>query len=335
MNVTVENLAPCKKLLRIEVPAEKVNQKYEEVTREFQRQVALPGFRPGKAPKDMVAKRFARDILEEVKNKLTSESYQQALKDHKIRVAGRVELEEVSFKQNEPFQFIANVETEPEFELPEYKGIPAKRRMGKVTDADVTRAINMLRERLTKFDPVTRELKEGDVAVVNYTGTVDGKPITEIAPVARGIASQTNFWVNIDKGSFIPGFAEQLIGARAGDKRTVNVDFPADFVTPQLQGLKGTYEVEVVEVREKVLPELNDEFAKTYGAESVEKLQEGVRRDLEAEMKYKLENEVREQVVEGLLARVEIDLPESIVEDRTREIVFNLVTEYQRRGVPK
>src|SRR5690606_21696926 len=130
------------------------------------------------------AKRFARDIYEEVKSKLTDESYKQALRDQKITVAGRIELEEVSFKRDEPFQLIANVETAPEFDLPEYKGLPAKRQLGQVTEADVTRAIALLREGQTKFETADRELKEGDVAVVNYTGTVDGKPITDLAPAA-------------------------------------------------------------------------------------------------------------------------------------------------------
>src|SRR5206468_1175868 len=108
---------------------------------------------------------------------------------------------------------------------------------------------------------------------------------------------------------FIPGFADQLVGAKAGDQRTVNVDFPAAFVTPQLQGKKGVYEVEIVEVKEKSLPELSDELAKSYGAENLEKLREGVRRDLENELKYKQENSVRDQIVKPLLDKVQTDLP--------------------------
>lgn len=322
-------------MLRIEVPIDKVNEAYETVTKDFQRKVALPGFRAGKAPIDLVSKRFARDIYEEVKSKLTNEGYQQALRDQKITVAGRAELEEVSFKRDEPFQFIANIETAPEFDLPEYKGVPAKRQIAKVTEADLNKAMMILRERQTKFDTVARELKEGDVAVVNYKGTVDGNPITDLAPVARGLTEQKNFWVNMDKGSFIPGFADQLIGAKAGDKRTVNVDFPADFVTPQLQGKKGTYEVEVVEVKQKILPELNDAFAQSYGADTVDQLKEGVRADLENELKNNQENAVREQIVQSLLDKIQTDLPETPVQEETRQILFNLVNENQRRGVPK
>ncbi len=321
-------------MLRVEVPTEKVKETYETVTKSFQRKASLPGFRPGKSPINMVAKRFARDIDEDVKNKLTNESYQQALRDHKLIVVGNPEVEEVSFSREEPYQFLATIEVAPQFDLPDYKGIPAQRQIGRVTDADVNKALMMLRERQTKFETVDRELKEGDVAVVNYTGTVDGVPITDIAPAARGLTGQKNFWVNMDKGSFIPGFADQLTGAKAGDKRTVNVDFPDDFVTPQLQGKKGVYEVEVVEAKEKVLPELNDEFAKSYGAENLEALNVGVRTDLENELKMKQENAVREQIVRTLLDKIQTDLPETIVLRETRAIVYNLVNDNQRRGTP-
>lgn len=335
VNVSVENLAPCKKLVRVEIEAQKVNDAFEEMTKSFQREARLPGFRPGKAPKDMVAKRYETDIQDEVKKKLIPDAYREAVKEQKLDVIGYPDIEEIQFAKGQSLQFAATVETAPEFEMPDYKGLPAKREKGDVTDEDVQKAIDMLRERQTNFQTVTRELKEGDVAVVNYTGTCDGKPMTDIAPTAKGLTEQKNFWVNIDKNSFILGFAEQLIGAKAGDKKTVNVDFPADFVTPQLQGKKGVYEVEVVEAKEKVLPELNDELAKSYGAENLEKLREGVRTDLANELKYKQERSVREQIVKGLLERVTCELPESTVVQETRNIVYNIVSENQKRGISK
>ena len=335
MNVTIENLAPCKKLMRVEVEAQKVDDAFEEMLTNYQRQARLPGFRPGKAPKAMVAKRFESDIQDEVKKKLIPDSYRAAVKEQKLDVVGYPDIEEIQFGKGQSLQFAATVETAPEFEMPEYKNLPAKRETGNVTDEDVQKAIDLLRERQTDFKTANREVKEGDVAVVNYTGTADGKPMTEIAPTAKGLTEQKNFWINIDKSSFILGFAEQLIGAKAGDKRTVTVDFPADFVTPELQGKKGIYEVEVVEVKEKVLPELNDEFAKAYGAENLEKLREGVRNDLTNELKYKQERSVREQIVKGLLDRVKCELPESTVVQETRNIVYNIVTENQKRGISK
>jgi trigger factor len=134
--------------------------------------------------------------------------------------------------------------------------------------------------------------------------------------------------------SFIPGFAEQLIGASTGEKRTVNVDFPADFVTPELAGKKAIYEVEIVEVREKLLPEINDDFARSYGAEDLEKLREGVRNDLQNELDFKQQSDMRNQAVRELLNRVNFDLPESYVTQETRNVIYNVVKENQQRGIP-
>jgi trigger factor len=124
-----------------------------------------------------------------------------------------------------------------------------------------------------------------------------------------------------------------LTGAKAGDKRTVNIDFPADFVTPQLAGKKGVFEVEVVEIKEKVLPEADDAFAKAFGAESAAKLREGVRRDLENELSFKIDRSVRNQIADQLLRRVNFELPEAVVARETKNVVYELVRENQKRGV--
>ncbi len=335
MNVTIENLAPCKKLVRVEVEAEQVDKAFDNITKEFQKEAALPGFRPGKAPRDMVVKKYEKDIEKEVKRKLISDSYRKAVDEQKLDVLGYPDIEEIQFSRGQSLQFAATIETAPEFELPEYKGLPVKREAKNVTDEDLERALTALREQQVSFNTVERPLQIGDIAVVNYTGTCEGKPITDIAPTAKGLTEKQNFWVDIQPGSFIPGFAEQLIGGKAGDKRTVTVDFPADFVTPQLGGKKGVYEVEIVEAKEKVLPALDDAFAKSFGAESLDKLREGVRKDLGSELEYKQTRSVRNQVVRGLLDRVNFELPETALAKETRNVVYDIVQENAKRGISR
>ncbi|HEX4343200.1 MAG TPA: trigger factor, partial [Verrucomicrobiae bacterium] len=234
MNVTVENLAPCKKLMRVEVDVKDVDAAFESITKNFQREASLPGFRPGKAPRDMVIRKYEPDINVEVKRKLIGDSYRQALADQKLQVVSAPDVEEIQFGRGQSLLFAVTVETAPEFELPEYKGIPVKREDRSVTDEDVVNAIEMLRGQQAKFETVHRVIQNDDVAVVDYTGTSDGKPLTEIAPTAMGLTEKKNFWIEIKPDSFIPGFSEQLVGAKAGDKRTVTVDFPADFVSKEL-----------------------------------------------------------------------------------------------------
>ncbi len=335
VNVTIENLAPCKKLVRVEVDAAAVDAAFDEVTREFQKSAQLPGFRPGKASREQIVKAFGPKIDEEVKRKLIGANYPKALEQEKLRPATYPDIEEIQFGRGKPLQFAATVEIEPDFELPEYKGLALRLEKGAVTDADVTQAIDVLRRQRVEYRDLDRPLQTGDIAVVNYVGTCEGKPITEISPTARGLTEQKNFWVTIEAKSFIPGFGEQLVGAKTGEKRTVNVVFPADFVVPVLSGKPGVYEVEIVGLKESVLPAADEAFAKSFGAESMEKLLEGVRADLEKELKLKEARSLREQIIDGLLAKVTCELPESIVLAETRQVVYGIVQENQRRGVPK
>jgi trigger factor len=335
VNVTVENLGPCKKLLRIDIDAPAVTSAFADVTEEYQKHASLPGFRPGKAPKDMVLRRYEKEIEDEAKRKLMGDSYRTAIKDHKLEVVGYPDIEEIQFGKDQAMQFAATIETAPEFELPDYRSLPAQREKRSVTEEDIDKALKLLADRVSNFNNVEREAKEGDVVVVNYTGNSEGKPLTEIAPTAKGLTEQKAFWVEVKPDSFIPGFATQLIGAKAGDKRTVNVDFPQDFVTPQLAGKKGTYDVEIVEVKEKVVPSIDDAFAKTYGAENLGALREGIRRDLQNELNTKQSRSVRGQVVKSLLDQVKVELPESLVAQETRNVVYQIVQENQQRGVTK
>jgi trigger factor len=335
VNVTVETIAPCKKQLRVEIEAAEVDSTFESMTKQFQKEARLPGFRPGKAPKDMVLRKYDQDIQDEVKKQLISEHYRKALTDEKLEVLGYPDIEELQFGRGKAMQFLATVETAPSFEMPDYKGLPVKIEAKAVSDEDVDKAINLLRDQRVDFKTVEREVSSADMVVVNYTGTCDGKPLTEIAPTAKGLTQQTAFWVDMEPGKFIPGFSEQLVGAKASDKRTVNVDFPADFVTEQLAGRQGVYEVEVVEVKERVLPPVDDEFAKSFGADDLAKLKEGVTRDLENELKYSKDKEIRNQLIRALLDKVQFDLPESSVAQETRNVVYDIVNENQKRGVPR
>ena len=338
VNVTVTDLAPCKKQLRIEITAVEVDATLEEIGKEYCKHVSLPGFRPGKSPKAMVLKKHEADIRDECRRKLINERYKKAIEEQKLQVLGQAEVEEIGadgVRAGLAFEFLATVETEPAFELPDYKGLPVKRASAVVAEAQVNAAVDLLRAKHATFDPVAREARPSDVAVVNYTGTCEGKPITETAPAAKGLTEKKAFWVSLEPGAFLPGFAEQLAGAKAGDKLTINVQFPEDFNPKPLAGKPGVYEVEVVEIRERKLPELTDELAKTWGAESLEKLREGVRRDLENEAKYRQNREIRGQLVEGLLAKLTFDLPESAVAIETKRVAYDIVRENTQRGIPK
>jgi trigger factor len=333
VNVTVENLAPCRRLVRVDVDVPAVDAAFERVTNEFRREARFPGFRPGKAPMDLVVRTYSKQIEEEVKRTLISEHYQKAVKEQKLSVLTPPDIEEIQFGRGQALQFAATVEIMPDFELPDYKGIPIQRDQRSVTEEDVDRAVGVLREQQASYSDVARPVETNDYVVVNYRGTSEGKPLTELAPTARGLTEQKDFWLHIQPNSFIPGFTEQLIGAQAGDRRTVSVDFPQDFVSSPLAGKKGEYEVEVLQVKEKVLPEVTEDFARSYGAENLEKLKEGVRKDLEHELEFKQRRAMRNQIIRSLLDRTQLELPESVLMNETRHVLYDLLRENQERGI--
>jgi trigger factor len=336
MSVTIESTGPCRKRLRIEVAAERVAGVRAEIIQELRRVANVPGFRPGKAPEPMVEKRYAKEIEDEVRKRVVPDAYREAVVEQKLRVVGYPQIESVENFPGRPMTYVALVDTAPEFELPDYKGIPVKKPDAAVGEESVRRALEGLRDQQADFVDVTgRGTQNGDFAVIDYSGVVDGKPVAELAGEARTLGENKGFWVLVGPDSFLPGFCEQLLGARVGEKRQVLVDFPVEFPERPLAGRKATYFVTVTGIKEKKLPELNDEFAKKLGMESVAKLEEEVRNGLVGEAESRAQSEMRRQVVEYLLGRVQFELPESLVAQETRSIIYEVVRENSLRGVTK
>lgn len=335
MNVSVEQLAPCKVLIKVEVDAATVDQAFEKATAEIQKKARITGFRPGKAPPYMIARAYGHEIESEARRKLLGESYGAVLKEHNIQPLSRPEVEEIQFGRGQPYSYAITLETEPRFDLPEYKGIPVEVEIREVTPEDVERGLQAIRDQRAEFRDVARPAAAGDFVVVHYSGTCEGKPITDHSPTARGLTEQKNFWLKMESDHFIPGFTDQLLGASAGDHRTVTITFPADFVVPVVAGKQGVYEVELVQVKERHLPELTDAFATQFGVDTLEALREGIRGDLENELKHKRVTSIRNQIIQTLLNRVQCELPEGIVEHETRSVVRDIVSRNQGRGLTK
>ena len=336
MSTTIENIAPCRKRLRVEVNAERVATVRAEILQSISEAREDSGVPAGKAPESMVEKRYAHDIDEELQKRIIPDTYRETLKENKLRAVGYPQIETVDYKPGQPLVYTAGIDTAPEFSLPDYKGIPLKKKEAPVSDDAVTRMVDALREQNAEFVTVEgRPLRSGDFAVLNYSGVADGKPILELVPEARTLGENRNFWLLIESSSFLPGFCDQLIGAAAGEKRQVLVDFPADFPQKPLAARKATYFVDVVAIKEKKLPELNDDFAKKIGLETVDKIKEEVRKGLEAERENEGRAELRKQVIDYLLDRVEFELPESLVTQETRSIVYDVVRENTLRGISK
>ena len=333
MNVTVENIGPCKRLLRVEADVNEVEKGFEEVTRDFLKHATLPGFRPGKAPRDMVVRRFEKEIKEEAKNALLRDLYKQAVEKEKINVFHLQDVEVVTFNRGQPMQFTAALEVFPDFTLPNYRQIPVTIESRPVTEADVDKALEALRQQQKKYQTVERPATAEDVLVIDAQGTLDGEPLTQkLGANVAPYESLKGFWVGA-KRELGPGFFAQLVGAKAGDQRTIQVTYPEDFSPKEMSGKTLTYNVDIREVRCEVVPALDDELAKAYGAENLAALREGVRKDLENEAKYQRKNQISNQVVKYLIESVNFEVPETAVQEETRSEVYNRVARLQQSGL--
>jgi trigger factor len=205
-----------------------------------------------------------------------------------------------------------------------------------VTDEDVAKMVDALRdEHADTLTVEDRGLKMGDYVHMDYTGIADGKPIVELVPDHTELGEYKGFWLLVESDAFLPGFCEQLLDARVGEKRQVLINFAADFGKKELAGRKATYFVDVTGIKEKKLPELNDEFAEKVGAKSLDELKKTVRKNMITQREKAVQNDVHNQIMDQLLKQTQFDLPESLVAAETRGIAHDLVREYTMHGVSR
>jgi trigger factor len=335
MNITVEDVAPCKKRLKIEVPANRVKQAYDRVADDFQKEARIPGFRPGHAPRTVVVKKFHKDIESEAQRALVPEAYQEAIAEKKLRVVSQPEIEDLQYQAGLSLSFSTVVELVPDFKLPEYKGLVIKKQDTEVTDADVEKTLATLADQRAKFDDAPdRPVAMDDFAVVSFTGKLDGQPLLEVVPEAKNLAHNPNFWLWMRPEGFLPKFAEQVVGMKKGETRMVEVEFPADFPQTVLAGKKVEYDVELKEIKVKNAPALDDAFAQEIAKMDLAELKVRMRENMEQEKKNQASGASRSEIVNKLVSAVEFDLPPSAMDEETHATVYDIVAENQNRGVP-
>ncbi len=337
MNVQVEALPNCLATLKVELPAEAVNAARQDITRDYAANAKLPGYRPGKAPLAVVERRFQKQIHEDLERKLLSESTRAAISEKNLRVLEVQNVEDVEFSPDQSLHFTATVITMPDFDLPEYRNIPVTVPPDEVSDAEVDAAIESARNQAATFEDIEgRGLQMDDYAVVDYDGTIDGKPVSEMYPKAgKPLTANSSFWVRMTPESFLPGFSDALMGAVVDEKREFDLAVPGDFVLEEMRGAKIHYVVTVRGLKAKKLPELDDAFASgVVEGKTLEEIREIARGELLREKKLENESRKRDQVIGYLVKRVECELPQSMVAGETRRLLGEIVQQEQARGVP-
>ena len=322
--------ATCKREIELEIPAENVRKAADKVTRDIARIARIPGFRPGKAPTTLIRRRFATDIENEVVQTLVPDYLRTALDEKKVLPVTDPRVDKVEFKEGEPLKFHAIYEVLPEFTLADYKNLDIQIDPIEVGDKQVDDTINEIRERAATFVPVEgRAIQDGDFAQIKLHGvpTGGGDPV-----------DADNILCHVGAEETLAAFNENLRGASVGDTKEFEATYPGDYPDEALKGKTFAYKIDVQGIKEKKLPELNDEFAKDTAGDSgafstLDEMRKKIRADLEHESEHRRKAQIREKVLETLVKRNEFPVPESLVEGQMDVRMERAVRQLASQGI--
>lgn len=324
MKVEVKELEGCKRRLEVEAPLDLVQREWERAYGRVQKQASLPGFRKGHVPRSLVKLHFATEVRREVAEHLIPAAYREAVEREKLEPVNEPDLEDVKLEEDAPLSFVAVIEVKPTITLGEYSGLTVQHAAVPVTDDDVQQTLDGMREQQAQFRSVERAAAPGDLVIVDYT----------LSPQDHDPSTATGYQFLVGAGGVIPEIDQAVAGMRAGEQREIGLRFPDDHRMETLRGKSGTAHVTVTEVKEKVLPELDDEFAKSLGEfENLAALRAEIRRQLEARRTADERRELEDKVVDTVIARHEFVVPDSMVMRQVAHQVEHARERMRRQGI--
>jgi trigger factor len=338
VNVQLNNVSATRKSLVVTLDPSEVDAEHQASVGEIAKYARIPGFRPGKAPPAMIAKRFSKEIGEDFKQKVLAKAYRSALEKEKLDVINVVNVEEGTIATGSPANVTITLDVRPEFEVPDFSDLTTEVVSTEPTDAEVEKVIEGLRSERADFKAADRAAQKGDFVKLGYEGKIDGQPIVDLAPDKQLYGKVPQTWEEVEgtNEGVIPGLGKQLAGLKPGEKKDVTVTFPAEFpAVPALAGKTAIYAVEVQEIRERVLPEMNEEFFKSQRVDDFAGLQAQVKNNLKMQKEYQNRAAQRRQVTEQIGAKVDFPVPDSLVEAETQSVLRQYIEENMRRGVPE
>jgi trigger factor len=328
VTTTKTELSDSRVRLDVEVPADAVERALKDAAAQIGQDMKIPGFRKGKVPPQVVVQRVGREqLLDEAVRHGMADWYEEAVNGARIAAVGhpKVDLKDLPDK-GQPLAFSVEVAVRPKATLGEYKGLEAPRREPQADDEAVQAEVERLREALASLEPVDREARQGDFLVLDYTGSVDGDQFA--GGEGRG---QT---IELGSGRLIPGFEQQLIGVKPGEERELNVTFPEDYGAEELAGKDASFATTVKEVREKRMPELDDEFAlQAGGFDTLDELREDLARRLREADERAADREFREAALDAAVANANMTIPHDVVHGKAHDIWHQMEHRLRRQGI--
>ncbi|WP_028303743.1 trigger factor [Oceanospirillum maris] len=307
MQVSVETTSGLERRVTIQVPAAQIDEAVEERLKQTAKSARINGFRRGKVPMSHVRRQFGGEIRAEIVSDVMRNKYVEAITAEKLNPAGFPEIDATVNEAGKDLEFIATLEVYPEVEVGSVADLAVEKPVASVSDEDLDKMVEVLREQQAKWNEVDRAATEQDQVNIDFEGFIDGEAFE------GGKAEGHD--LGLSSGTFIPGFEAQLVGAKAGEEKDVNVTFPDDYQAEQLKGKDAVFKVKVNKVSEQQKPELNDEFFKQYGVEEggLEAFRADVKKNMERELAQTIKGKVKEQIVSALVERNEFDVPKALI----------------------
>lgn len=327
MTSTIEKGEKNQVKLTITVDAETFQKAVRDAYLKNRGSIMVPGFRKGKAPRHIIEQMYGKEVFYgDAAEAVYFDAYQEAVREHELEPVDYPSIDVVSMDDN-GFVFTATVDLKPEVELGEYKGIEIEKNVYEVQESQIDEDIERARERLARFEEVEREIVNGDEANIDYLGTVDG------VPFEGGEAKA--YPLTIGSGQFIPGFEEQLVGMKAGEEKDINVTFPEEYHAEDLKGKDAVFHVKVNTVREKQLPEIDDEFVKDISDEcdTLDEYRANVRQRLEKDAADRAKNEFDNDLLTKVVENANVDIPNGMIEREIDVLVQDMERSLQYQGL--
>ncbi|MFO7963467.1 MAG: trigger factor [Desulfobacterales bacterium] len=310
MKVTVEDVNSVKKIVHVEIPEETVAGELESAYKELKKTAKIKGFRPGKAPRSVLERMFKKDVHRDVASKLIQDTVFGAIQEADLKVIAPPKIDPRELTEKQEFKYDATVEVNPDIPDIDYKGLNLKRTLYEVSDREIDMQLHMLQRNLAAQQPVDedRPVRENDFVLIDYEGFLDGRPYP-------AVQKTENFTLKIGEGSIAADFDNQLIGMKKGDTKDITVSFPSDHDNPDLAGKTVTFNVVLQQIREEILPDIDDEMAKKFGPyQTLDELKSAVSDNLRKGYDQRTEQEINEQIFSALLEKTDFEVPEALTE---------------------
>ena len=329
MQVSVEDVNSVKKTLHIEIPEKEVVRELDKAYSALKKNAKVKGFRPGKVPRSALERLFKKDVHADVTSKLIQSSFFEAIKETELKIVGNPQVDPPELETTGSYKYDATVEISPEIEKIDYSGLKLKRTNYAVSDEEIDAQLKMLQKNLARHEKIgkKRAAREGDFALIDFEGFKDGRPFAETAKTE-------NFNLKIGEGPVHKDFDDQLVGMQPGDNKEFNIAFPDDYKDPKLANLEISFQVTLNEIREEVLPPIDDALAKKAGEyEKLDDLKKVITENLEQGYAKRIEQELHEQIFSELISRTEFEVPEAMVEMELEGIVEEAVRSFSYRNI--